>query len=212
MGARIMSICISPYDQDRVWIGFGYMGDYSNICKSTHRIIETTDGGRFWQNASNGLPIFPIHDIVFYKGSYETLFAATDQGVYYRRAGGYKWQRFSDYLPNTLIGELNINYCRGKLTAATYGRGLWETDLPPIEDKNVLKIRRKKVFEAPEGEEMVLSRDIKLSRRGRLQINCPVHIHKGGKISVRRKRQIQFGPNGKIVNNCGEKWLGFIDR
>jgi hypothetical protein len=39
------------------------------------------------------------------------------------------WQAFFDGLPNVVIGELEIQYNAGKLRAATYGRGMWESDL-----------------------------------------------------------------------------------
>lgn len=205
---RIMSICISPYDEDRIWIGFGYVGTYQDLCKQTPRIIESNDGGKNWSNAANGLPIFAVQDIIFYEGSYESIFAATEQGIYYKRGTGYKWQRFSDNLPNSLVGELNINYCRGKLLAATYGRGLWETDLPKIEEYNPQIIRGLKTFEAPEGEAVALSRDIRLRKRAKLLISCPVHLPKGGKIRVHRRKQVTFLRGGKIINDCGEEIQG----
>ena len=207
---RIMSICVSPYDEDRVWVGFGYVGSHQELCKNTIRVIESTDGGKTWQNYSNGLPTYAIQDLVFYKGTYASIFAATDQGVYYKKGAGYKWQRFGDNLPHSLIGELNINYCRGKLLSASYGRGLWETDLPAIDNKNPEIIRREKVLSAPEGEAIALTRDIKLRRRGKLIISCPVHLPKGGKITVCKKKQVSFTEGGKIVNDCGEEIDGIV--
>ncbi len=206
--SRIQSICVSPYDENKVWLGFGYLGAYDKLCKSTVRIIESNDGGKTWTNNSSGLPVFAIQDIQFYEGSYESLFAATDKGVYFKRGNGYKWQLFNQQLPNCLIGELNINYCRGKLLAATYGRGLWETDLPVIEDKNPLIIRGRKEFTAPEGEVLVINQDITLKGKSILSINCPVYMAKGSKIKAKRKSQVQLGPKGKLINGCGDDWLG----
>lgn len=209
---RIMSICVSPYDEDRVWIGLGYVGTYDDLCKNTVRILETNDGGKTWQNATKGLPVFAIQDIVFYEGSYESIFAATEQGVYFKRGTGYKWQRFGENLPNSLIGELNINYCRGKIMAATYGRGLWESDLPPIEKKNPEIIKRAKTLTAPAGEAIALNRNLKLRKRAQLIIDCPVYLPKGGKITVFRKNQVTFTNKGKIINGCDEKISGITLR
>lgn len=210
--ARVQSICISPYDENRIFIGFGYMGTYDNLCKETIRVIESNDGGKTWTNSSLGLPIFAVHDLKFYEGSYESLFAATDQGVYFKRGAGYKWQKFSNNMPMCLIGELNINYCRGKLTAATYGRGLWETDLPPIKDKNPMIIRGKKTFTAPKGEALVINQDIIIRGRCKLTIDCPVYMPKGSKIRVKRKSQVEITKNGQLINGCGDNWHGIVEK
>ena len=209
---RILSICISPYDEDRVWIGFGYMGSYDNMCAETVRVVETSDGGETWVNSSKGLPVFAIQDLIFLEGSYESIFAATDQGVYFKRGQGYQWQRYSDQLPNGLIGELDINYCRGKLLAGTYGRGLWETDLPVIKDKNPLILRGTNSFSAPEGEAKVINQDILIRGRGKLIIDCPVYMPKGSRILVKRKSQVEITKNGKLINGCGNNWKGIVEK
>ena len=36
---------------------------------------------------------------------------------------------FKAGLPNVIIDELEIHYGAKKITAATYGRGLWQSDL-----------------------------------------------------------------------------------
>ena len=209
---RIQSICISPYDEDRVFIGFGNMGDYNSLCKESIRVIESNDGGKTWSNISRGLPIFAVQDLKFYEGSYESLFAATDQGVYFRRGSGYKWQRFSDNLPKCLIGELNINYCRGKLLAATFGRGLWEADLPPIKNKNPMILRGKKTITAPKGEALVINQDIIVRGKCKITIDCPIYMPKGSKMLVKRKSQVVFTENGKIINGCGNNWQGIVEK
>jgi hypothetical protein len=39
------------------------------------------------------------------------------------------WTWYMDGLPNVMVHELEINYTSQKLVAATYGRGIWQTDL-----------------------------------------------------------------------------------
>ena len=175
-------------------------------------MVETSDGGRNWSDASYGLPVFSVHDIQFFEGSYESLLVATDKGVYFKRGSGHQWQLFNDNLPNCLIGELNINYCRGKLIAATYGRGLWETDLPLIKDKNPLIIRGNKKLSAPAGEALVLNQDLVLRGKSILTIDCPVYMPKGSKVKVKRKSQVQFTEKGKLINGCGNDWLGITEK
>lgn len=207
---RFQSICISPYDPDRIWIGLGQFGDYSNLCKEAYQIITSKDGGLTWQNDSQGLPIFIVQDIKYLRGSYDALVMACVQGVYFKKGDGYKWQRYSDNLPHSVISELNINYCRGKLIASTYGRGLWETDLPSIEVKNPEIIRKKKVLTAPANEAIYMDRDIILKKKGALVIDCPVHMPKDSRIVVKNKNQVILTKNGKLLNECGENWEGVV--
>ena len=39
------------------------------------------------------------------------------------------WQAFTTGLPNVQVDELEIHYGAGKIRAATYGRGIWESVL-----------------------------------------------------------------------------------
>ena len=61
------------------------------------------------------------------------LYAGTDVGVYVK-SGTAVWTPFMTGLPNVLVPELEIYYDNtspgnSKLRAATFGRGLWESDL-----------------------------------------------------------------------------------
>jgi hypothetical protein len=54
----------------------------------------------------------------------------TNAGVFYRDANMGDWQPFNTNLPNAIVSDLQINNASGKLRAATFGRGVWETLLP----------------------------------------------------------------------------------
>ncbi|MFN6039267.1 MAG: WD40/YVTN/BNR-like repeat-containing protein, partial [Bacteroidota bacterium] len=100
---------------------------------SGNKVFLTTDAGNTWTNYSAGLPNVPCNHIVFQNNSYDALYLATDIGVFYRDSTMSHWMAYSNGLPNTIVSELEIQVSNGKLRAATYGRGLWETDLftPP---------------------------------------------------------------------------------
>jgi hypothetical protein len=57
------------------------------------------------------------------------IYIGTDAGVYYRRDGFPIFIPYKVGLPNVIIDELEIHYGTKKITAATYGRGLWQTNL-----------------------------------------------------------------------------------
>lgn len=202
--SRIMSICISPYNENRLWIGLGYMGSYDNLCGNSGQLLTSSDGGNTWQDASAGLPVFSVQDIEFLEGTNQSIFAATDQGVYFRRANSATWLKYGNNLPKSLIGELEINYCRGKLLAATYGRGLWEIDIPDTNNENPLVLKRKTTFSANDGEAKVIKRNIRLKRKATLLVDCPVYLPKKAKIIVHKKSQISLTKRGKIINGCNE--------
>lgn len=128
--SSITSITFSQTDANRIWIG---MGGYNSDC-----VFETTNGGATWHNISAGLPQVPVMDIVQNKqNTAETeLFVATDVGVF-RKIDTCSWTPYVNLLPNVVINDLEIYYnssnpTLSKLRAATYGRGIWESALPPL--------------------------------------------------------------------------------
>ena len=96
---------------------------------SGNKVFLTTDAGNTWVNYSAGLPNVSCNHIVFQNNSYDALYLGTDIGVFYRDSTMNQWMAYSNGLPNTIVSELEIQESTGKLRAATYGRGLWETDL-----------------------------------------------------------------------------------
>jgi len=49
--------------------------------------------------------------------------------VFYRNSTYDQWEPFFSGMPNVIVSELEINYTSNSIFAATYGRGLWESDL-----------------------------------------------------------------------------------
>jgi hypothetical protein len=117
----VSDIAVSSSDPNQIWISYsGYLENYK---------IKHFDGNT-WTDYNEGLPNLPVNCIVYQSGSDDGLFVGTDAGVYYRDASLTQWQAFSENLPAAIVNWLEINYSNQKLRAGTYGRGLWETDLP----------------------------------------------------------------------------------
>ena len=121
--AQIKYIEIDPSDANHVWVTFsGY--------SAADKVWVSYNGGSSWSNYSTGLPNLPANCIVHQNGSsFGTLYVGMDVGVYYRDSLMGSWVAFSSGLPNVVVSEMEIQYAAGKLRAATYGRGMWETDL-----------------------------------------------------------------------------------
>ena len=119
----ITDITVANNNADRAWVTFS---DYNSI----HKVYETTDAGNTWNNISgNNLPGLPVNCIVYQSGANDDLYIGTDVGVYYTNNTLSEWMPFNDGLPNVIVKELEIHYDNGTISAATFGRGVWESPL-----------------------------------------------------------------------------------
>ncbi len=97
-------------------------------------IYKSSDRGMNWINITGNLPfIYPLC-MVYDKTSNEGLYVGTTTSVFYKNAGMTDWILFANNLPIVNVRELEIFYdsnnpTKNKIRAATYGRGLWSSDL-----------------------------------------------------------------------------------
>ncbi len=96
---------------------------------SGNKVFASSNGGASWVNYSAGLPNIPVNCIVYSNNSPQALYIGTDVGVYYREASMTAWIPYFNGLPNVTVHDMEIFYPTNKLRAATYGRGVWETNL-----------------------------------------------------------------------------------
>ena len=120
--AALNSITVHPDHPEVGWVTF------SGYTDSTH-VYMTQDGGEHWINISGTLPSVPINTLVFDNMGTGTLFIGTDMGVFYRDLSTNDWMPFMNGIPNVPVEELEIQQSSRKLRAATFGRGLWETEI-----------------------------------------------------------------------------------
>lgn len=120
--AKISSIAVDPTNSQRVYIT---LSGYS----AGNKVFMSPDGGVNWYNYSGTLPNVPANCIVYQNGSNEGLYIGTDVGVFYTDGTMTDWITYQTGLPNVVVNELEISYNNNKLWAATFGRGLWNTDL-----------------------------------------------------------------------------------
>lgn len=123
----ITYISVKSDDPQTAWVSFGEYNQYG--------VYETLDGGSTWADISTGLPNVPVMCVIQNKQNTAAneLYAATDLGVYVKVGNG-GWTAFNTGLPNVVVAELEIYYNTGspnlsRLRAATFGRGLWESEL-----------------------------------------------------------------------------------
>lgn len=94
-----------------------------------NKVFYSSDGGLTWTNYSAGLPNLPANCIVYSKNSPGAIYVGMDYGVYYRELSMSSFIPYNTGLPNVWVNDMEIYYPTGKLRAATFGRGMWETDL-----------------------------------------------------------------------------------
>jgi len=120
--AAIKYIVVHPSNEQRIWVCLsGY--------NAGEKVYYSPDAGASWQNLSGNLPNLPVNCIEYQAGSADGLYVGTDIGIYYKDSTLANWQAYMTGLPNVIVYEMEIHYGVGKLRAATFGRGVWESDL-----------------------------------------------------------------------------------
>jgi PKD repeat protein len=120
--AAISSIAVDPVDENKIWVSFsGY--------SSGNKVFFSADAGQSWTNISAGLPNIPINELVCQTGVAGAIYAAADGAVFYKDNTFSNWQLYNTGLPAVIINGIEIQYNTGKLRVATFGRGVYESDL-----------------------------------------------------------------------------------
>ena len=116
-------IAAHPVDPGTAFVTFG--GFTANA-----KIAMTTDFGLTWTNVTGDLPIQPVNTLVVDPDYPSAWYIGTDVGVWTSINGGVNWTPFDTGLPNVFVADLEIRRATHKLAAGTYGRGMWESDIP----------------------------------------------------------------------------------
>jgi photosystem II stability/assembly factor-like uncharacterized protein len=114
---------VFPFRQDLVYIAYTSGG----------RVYKSLDGGAHWTNASGSgagaLPNIPISALVIDRDLSDTVYVATDIGVFRTRDGGVNWEAFNDGLPRVVVSGLVLRAANNTLYASTMGRGAFQRAL-----------------------------------------------------------------------------------
>lgn len=115
----INSIAIHPSDPNKVAIA----------TTGSQRVYVSDNGGSSWESYRLNLPNFSAQALVWDDNGNDGLYLGMNYGVYYIDNTFTEWQPFSNNLPNVIISELEINTADNKIYVATYGRGVWRSNL-----------------------------------------------------------------------------------
>jgi len=107
----------------------------------TVQLYQSTDGGSIWQNISNDLPNAPANDVLVDPNDANTVYLATDAGVYYTQNVSSCpppnigcWNVLGTSLPSVPVTKLTVGSTSTgpALFAATYGRGVWQIGIDSV--------------------------------------------------------------------------------
>ncbi len=118
----ISDIVIDPYDNQHIIVSFNGYAD-------GNKIFETWNRGTNWVNTSYNLENVPVNCIVVDPDIPKSVYIGTDLGVFYKEPDTQTWIYYNNDLPAVMVHELEINSVDNLIYAATYGRGLWRSNL-----------------------------------------------------------------------------------
>jgi photosystem II stability/assembly factor-like uncharacterized protein len=138
--SRKMLIQVDAKDDNIVWIAFASAANGQKIYKSIN-------GGGSWTNWSTSLLNNQnARSIIAVGGTDGGVYYASNQTVYYRNNTMSDWEDFGDGLPV----ETNTNIARpfyrdGKVRTASYGKGIWETNMYELPTEPIAQISADKL-------------------------------------------------------------------
>ena len=99
-------------------------------------LYKTIDFGKTWVSISGNLPDEPINVIFEDRKNANLLFVGTEMGVYVSLNGGQTWTRMKNNMPTNAVHDLLIHPRDNDLVVATHGRGIFITDISPLQELN----------------------------------------------------------------------------
>lgn len=208
-GHGIKSVLVNPNDSNEVWLGLDNRAwESQDTTKGIKRVVRTKNAlssNPTWTDYSEGLPTFPVEEIIFDEMSDGMLYVATDVGIFFRNSSdaNSKWKCFNNGLPHISVSDIDINYCLRKIYAATHGRGLWSADL----------LTPGKIFAGNANGEVwntdqKFYQTIHIKPGDKLTINnATISMAAGTKIIVDQGAELVLN-SSIITNECGAFWDG----
>ncbi len=121
--SRRMLLSLNPQNENELWIAYP---DGSNGFK----VFKTTNSGQSWENWTSS--IFnneSVQALNYIAGTDGGVYIATNRAVYYRNNQG-QFQLDNSGLPLFTSGNIIKPFYRdGKVRLATYGKGIWDSNL-----------------------------------------------------------------------------------
>ena len=127
----VSRVFASPHDAGTAFVAkSGMRFDDFRAC-----LYKTTDYGETWTSIAGNLPNDKSINVVIQdRKNPGLLFVGTEQGVYATIDGGARWLPFTNNMPWVKVTDLLIHPRENDLVVGTYGRGVWITDITPLQE------------------------------------------------------------------------------
>ncbi|HMB71349.1 MAG TPA: T9SS type A sorting domain-containing protein, partial [bacterium] len=123
-GGTEQKIHADPHDPAAAYVVFG------SYTPGVTRIVRTRDLGATWEDVTGDFPDVPANTFVADPDRMNEWYVGSDLGIWLSTDEGQQWNPVGTGFPNCAVSDLEIKRPKRKLVAATYGRGVWEYDLP----------------------------------------------------------------------------------
>jgi hypothetical protein len=198
----ITDIHVSPENKNHVWVSFGNY--WENNGNAVNRIWFSDDGGQNWIDISFNLPNLPVNCLNGFNFNLRhRILLGNDIGIFMFDEFSNTWEIISTGIPNALIYDIEVNHEGRKILAATYGRGIWVTDIPCDHDQEVYEIQGDKTYY---GDHVIT---------GNLQIKAGSNVNILGKLMLASNVKMIVEPGallnidgGTLTSLCNLPWQG----
>jgi len=134
---------VSRVEASNHFPGTAYVS-YTGLRRDDFRpfVFKTEDFGETWVSVANDLPDKPINVIQEDHKNPNLLFVGTDLGLYVTIDGGDNWTEMKNNMPRQPIHDLVIHQRENDLILGTHGRGVFITDITPLQELTAQVMRR----------------------------------------------------------------------
>lgn len=113
---------------------------YITTTGTTGKVYQSTDSGVSFTDITTGIPNIG-KNVIKHQQNHpdDAIYVGTSLGVFYKDNTLSSFVPFDTNLPNVSVRDLDINIIDNKIVAATYGRGVWMSNLPqPLSVENIV--------------------------------------------------------------------------
>ena len=96
-------------------------------------VYKTTDFGKSWKLITSGVAVESVNVIKEDHRNSDLLFLGSDKSVYVSVNAGEKWHTMQNNMPTISVHDLLIHPRDNELVVGTHGRGVYITDISPLQ-------------------------------------------------------------------------------
>lgn len=182
---KAFHIAINEFNPDQFYIAFeGFSSTQKKLMFFNSRDFE---------NMSEGLDGLSISDIVITEEPKARLFLGTSAGVYQYDFKNSLSLPYGD-MPKVRVNELALNPGNWTIYSATFGRGIWKSNLPPLQEYELADLPLNNPVNYAYG-------NLRVSNKQELNLNGKLFLAKGAALYVEPGAKLILSGNNAIQSH-----------